>query len=332
MRTKFLLLLALVFVSFSCNSCVDPPDIRFYTLTYLVEGRGSVVVVPDRALYSEGESVQITALANDPVWPFDQIKGDIVSSEPKVTVIMDRNLDFTVVFRHEPIPVERHDLHVSVVGQGRVEFNPTQPFGGYIEGTTVNVEAITDRPRWSFFGFANFGFQNPITVTMDQPIQLIATFLFTAPPAPQIVTVPEYYITVNRNYFTVSGSDFEIVEAGLYDLSVLLEYSARAQSQNEEHIFFRVSTGDSEIKPVTGNQPTGDFVVLDENNNVDEVKDTRNAGQFQLEIGKYQINAYHGSTIMKGTVFNGINSIHGFEFTWSWDQAQDRPTRPHLER
>ncbi len=334
------ILLTLVLIFSACGGCGEkpPPKANHYTLEFTVEGSGTVTLDPDLSLYEAGSSVEIGASTVAELWSFDRFEGDLAGSNPSQVILMDSHKTFKAIFVERVIPPTRHTVAVEVVGQGHVNLDPSQPFAGYLEATTVTATAVGTVARWDFVNFTLDGvllpIDSPFIFNVDSNMTIAAFFIFNTPPDPQIINMPEWIVTTSNDHLQIGGSDFTITEDGLYDLSALLEYSGENSNppQDKEHVYFRVDNGNSEIKPLVGNHDSGDFIVLDLNDNELEKFITRDAGRFQLGKGEYKLNVYHGSTLLSGD-FRGAQSVHGNKFTLWWRQPDTQPpARARIER
>lgn len=76
--------------------------------------------------------------------------------------------------KHTPTVVP---FFYQVVGQGRLRFDPSLRGRSYQPGTQVTVTAIADS-GWTFAGWSGSasGSANPLTLTVHEPVHLVATF------------------------------------------------------------------------------------------------------------------------------------------------------------
>jgi uncharacterized repeat protein (TIGR02543 family) len=144
-------------------------EINTYALDVATVGSGGVTKNPDQALYDHGTSVELAATA-DPTWHFVGWSGDATGSANPLTVEMDAAKSITATFA-----LDAYALDVTIVGSGAVARNPDQ--AAYDHGSSVELTA-TPATGWHFVGWggAASGSANPLTVVMDGPRAITATF------------------------------------------------------------------------------------------------------------------------------------------------------------
>ncbi len=114
-----------------------PPE---YILT-IISDHGTVALNPDKATYTEGETVELTATP-DAGWDFDSWSGDATGSDNPVMVTMDGNKTVTANYvLHEYV------LEIAIDGSGSVAKNPDQET--YHLGEMVQLTA-TPAEEWTF--------------------------------------------------------------------------------------------------------------------------------------------------------------------------------------
>jgi len=88
---------------------------------------------------------------------------------------MTCNKDITAVFVRITYPLA---IGVSPDDSGKVVMEPPQPAEGYIPGTEITVKAIASEGyRFSNWGGAVSGSENPTTIIMDSEKQISANFI-----------------------------------------------------------------------------------------------------------------------------------------------------------
>ena len=164
---------------------VTPLNTTTYELTTNSTGNGSVVRVPDKAVYLENEAVKLTAIP-DNGWLFKEWQGDVPPGNTDVTLTLTMTGDKIVTAIFEKAP--EHTLTVSVTGQGAVSKTPDQI--SYMKGMTVTLTAMPDA-GWIFRewqGDVPSGSMDPaLTLPMDGDKIVTAIFEKT----------PEYTLAVN---------------------------------------------------------------------------------------------------------------------------------------
>jgi len=160
----------------------DPPI--YYRLNIDIEGNGSVTISPDRTLFSDGETVTLTA-GPDSGWKLSGWSDDATGSSYSIPVTMDGNKTVTATFIEGES--ETYTLTTNLTGNGGVERAPNQD--SYLTGTTVTLTAMPDA-GWQFdsWGGDLTGSANPETITMDGAKTVTAIF-----------TQINYALTVNTD-------------------------------------------------------------------------------------------------------------------------------------
>jgi uncharacterized repeat protein (TIGR02543 family) len=143
--------------------------INTYTLSLTSGGNGTLAASPVRATYDHGTNVSITATPSAG-YHFTQWTGDASGSTNPLSVTMNANMSITGSFA-----INNYPLTVNITGSGSVAQTPNQ--AGYDHGTTVQLTATPEvgyhLVSWS--GAAS-GSTNPLSVLMDQPKTITATF------------------------------------------------------------------------------------------------------------------------------------------------------------
>jgi predicted component of type VI protein secretion system len=151
-----------------------------YTLNISVVGNGRIEINPEKTVYTEGESVTLTAIA-DSGWGFDRWTGDASGTNNPITIVMDSDKSVTARFDTISQPDE-YTLNTSVVGNGGIEISPEKTV--YSDGESVTLTAIPDS-GWQFDQWAGdaSGSDNPVTLVMDSDKSVTAIFV-TIPLSP----------------------------------------------------------------------------------------------------------------------------------------------------
>ncbi len=142
-----------------------------YTLNAKVTGNGTVSKNPDKATYTPGENVELTATP-DTGWIFHYWEGDLTGIDNPATITMDNNKTVTAVFIEEG----SIQLVVNVTGNGTVTKEPDKP--GYNPTDEVTLTATPDAD-WTFDSWEGdlTGTVNPATIIMDNNKTVIAVFV-----------------------------------------------------------------------------------------------------------------------------------------------------------
>ncbi|MFV0316432.1 MAG: InlB B-repeat-containing protein [Microthrixaceae bacterium] len=104
-----------------------------------------------------------------------------IVSAPAYTALVDYVFNTASPIDPEDPTGEPVALGTSVVGQGSVQRSPDA--GSYPVGSQVSLTAVAD-PGWSFDGWSGdvSSVDNPVSVTMDEPKDVVATFVTDSSP------------------------------------------------------------------------------------------------------------------------------------------------------
>ncbi|PYM07427.1 MAG: hypothetical protein DMD82_05410, partial [Candidatus Rokuibacteriota bacterium] len=140
-----------------------------YTLSVTVSGSGTVAKSPNQASYTYGTVVTLTATPATG-WHFVGWSGDATSSTNPLSLTMDGPKAVTAGFA-----INTYALTVTTNGLGTVAKSPDQ--ASYNYGTVVTLTATPSAGTYfvSWGGDAS-GTTSPVTVTMDGPKGVTATF------------------------------------------------------------------------------------------------------------------------------------------------------------
>jgi hypothetical protein len=172
-------------------------------LTVNVVGSGSVVKIPDQAVYDWGTNVTLTA--NPTVgWSFDHWSGDASGTVNPVTVNMTSDKTVTATFTQDT-----YALTIMVIGSGSVNLNNS---GLYYYGDVVELTAVP-AIGWSFDNWTGDlnASANPATILIDGDKMVTATF-----------TQNEYTLTVG----TVGNGNINLNNTGPYHYGDIVELTA----------------------------------------------------------------------------------------------------------
>jgi uncharacterized repeat protein (TIGR02543 family) len=140
-----------------------------YALAVAVSGDGQVSKSPDQTAYAPGTAVTLTATPGTGS-SFVAWGGDTTGSASPMVVTVRSNRSITATFA-----TNQYTLATSSAGHGTVTRSPDQ--ASYAHGAVVTVTAVPDAgyhlAGWS--GDAT-GTANPLSVTMDGPKSVVATF------------------------------------------------------------------------------------------------------------------------------------------------------------
>ncbi|MCL0064235.1 Ig-like domain-containing protein [Dehalococcoidia bacterium] len=126
-------------------------------------------------------------------WRFDRWSGDVIGTEPTITLTMDAHKSVTAHFVRvvvQPPPPVRYTLTVTVdpAQSGTVSLSPLQPAAGYLAGTTVTLTA-EPAEGWEFERWSGdaVGTEPVTTVTMTRHKSVTAHFVPVVPLPAEVV-------------------------------------------------------------------------------------------------------------------------------------------------
>jgi len=164
-------LLLIIFLLFSINNC-STESTPVYQITTLAEPTEAGSVTPANAEAEEGDSIQITANANEH-WVFDRWSGDYSGTDNPASILMDIDKSVTALFVKQEYP-----LTIEVEGEGSVSQQVIQPkTTEYPHGTLVELTAEPDE-GWEFIEWSSdaSGEENPISITVEGETTVTANF------------------------------------------------------------------------------------------------------------------------------------------------------------
>ncbi len=140
------------------------------TLTTGVIGDGSITLVPDKAVYTAGDTVLVTGVP-DPGWTFFTWSGGLTGTENPDTIVMMADTSITAEFL-----ADEYTITLSTTGNGSVQALPDQPT--YLYGDTIIVTAEPDT-GWSFDSWTAglAGSKNPDTLVVVSDTTVTADFV-----------------------------------------------------------------------------------------------------------------------------------------------------------
>ena len=141
-----------------------------HSLDVETDGNGSVSMDPDENEHLHGESVELTAEA-DEGWEFVEWKGDLRSSDNPATITVDEDKEVKAVFE-----ANTYTISIDVDGNGVIDRTPYA--SEYEHGTSVLLTAKAD----SDYNFTEWsgdleGDERQVELTIVEDLELKATFL-----------------------------------------------------------------------------------------------------------------------------------------------------------
>jgi uncharacterized repeat protein (TIGR02543 family) len=140
-----------------------------------VGGAGNVVnKTPDQPTYVYGDVVQLTAVP-EPGWKFVGWSGAITSTDPTVTITMNKSENVTAKFEQEQYDLNINLVHNGIGTGGSVSVSPTK--ATYVYGDVVTLNA-TLNPGWTFGGWSGGVTSSDLTtqLTITGDTTVTATF------------------------------------------------------------------------------------------------------------------------------------------------------------
>ena len=167
-----------------------------HTLDVDTDGNGSVHMDPDSNEHLHGESVELTAEA-DEGWNFVEWKGDLRGSDNPATITIDDDKEVKAVFESNT-----YSLTVNVDGQGSVDRNPYR--SEYEHGSTVLLTAESQSDyRFYQWDVDDSSDQTQYEVVMTEDVEITAEF------------IRPFYLA--ENGVTIKCSKAEVGESGFVD-------------------------------------------------------------------------------------------------------------------
>ena len=165
-------IIAIIVVIGIIGSQEPSPTTETYTLTTSTSPSGAGSISPSGGEYEPGEEITLTA---NPAsgYNFKRWSGSASGTTPTITITMDSNKSLTANF--ETIPTVRHNLTISVNGQGTT--NPSVGTHEYDTGTQITITA-SPSSGWKFDHWSGDASDTSATVivTMDSDKDITAYF------------------------------------------------------------------------------------------------------------------------------------------------------------
>ena len=211
MSTAILSLLTIGLLFTSCNEVTESRT-AFHLSTAAEPSEGGSVT-PDREEVDEGESLEITAEANEG-WIFKSWQGGHSGSSNPATVTMDQDRHVTALFQEVEFA-----LNKETEGEGNIyERIIPQKTTHHTEGTVVEVVAVPeDGWKFSHWEEALDGSDNPTTLEMDGEKTVRAVF-----------ERKDYELTVNTDGEGAVSEDIVQAKTTEYPYETVVELTANA--------------------------------------------------------------------------------------------------------
>lgn len=143
---------------------------RKFTITAVILGEGSITRTPDLKVYEDGSTVKLKAVAKEG-WAFKGWRGDIVSANNSIEVVMDSNINLEAIFE-----INKYKLTTQVSGDGII--NVDKVVEAYPHGSKVTLTAVA-KEHWKFDHWegASSSKEKTITLTMSSHKKVKAVFV-----------------------------------------------------------------------------------------------------------------------------------------------------------
>ncbi|SNR38382.1 InlB B-repeat-containing protein [Lutibacter flavus] len=148
-----------------------------YSLNIEIVGEGTVteeiIQAKPATDYPSGTIVKLNAVPSDE-WEFLEWSGDYQGTENPLQITIDEPINLIAKFEKK-----NYSLNIEIVGEGTVteEIIQAKPATDYPSGTIVKLNAVPS-DEWEFLEWSGDyqGTENPLQITIDEPINLIAKF------------------------------------------------------------------------------------------------------------------------------------------------------------
>lgn len=155
------------------TTCSDDDTIQ-YRLTTQVTPAETGTLTPVSGMYNEGTEIELKATPNEE-YIFTNWTGDASGNVNPLTIIMLEDKNITAVFEKV-----KYSLTIDIVGEGIVNQEivlAKTSSTDYESGKTVQLTAVPD-DEWEFEEWSGdyTGTENPIQITIDKAMSIVATF------------------------------------------------------------------------------------------------------------------------------------------------------------
>lgn len=148
--------------------------LRTFKLTTIVTPEGAGTITPDSGRYVRDTTFEVEAIP-EPGWEFTNWEGDFTGSVNPFDLTMNGNKTLVANFDRQAFV-----LNTDESGSGQILVNlvsGSEEDGGYLFESEVELTAVPSE-NWNFIRWEGDveSTDNPITVTMDQNISIVAVF------------------------------------------------------------------------------------------------------------------------------------------------------------
>ena len=296
-----------------------------HSLDVETDGNGSVNMDPDENEHLHGESVELTAEA-DEGWNFVEWKGDLRGSDNPATITIEDDKEITAVFE-----ANTYTLTMNVDGNGSIDRNPYR--SEYEHGTTV---LLTAEPQSGYQLYEWTGDVESdklqIEITMDKNIEVTATFLGLFYLADNGITVMcpladvgdsgtvngAEYIKRTRDMITTSNASTSCT-SGITDMSVMF---GRDDTFNEDISHWDVSSvTDMRGMFINAEQFNRDIGSWDVSSVTDMSGMFAKATNFNQDIGDWDVSSVTDMSGMFGLATNFNQDIGDWDVSSVTDMS-----------
>lgn len=176
MKRSYYFVFAFYLLAVSCGTEAETESGPFYNFVAEASPQQGGTIDPSFGQYSEGKSIQVTAIPTQG-WEFVRWEGDLIQSENPTTIRINKEYNVVGVFQRKD-----YALKINVVGQGRVEERiVSRPKDiDYEFETVVELTAIPrmDDEIWEFseWGGDTTSTENPIRIKITEEKNITVTF------------------------------------------------------------------------------------------------------------------------------------------------------------
>ena len=140
-----------------------------YNVNIEVVGGGTVSESPDKATFTHGESIVLSATPQEG-WLFDHWEGDITGTDNPKNIEVNNDLNITAVFIQKTFTV-----NMNIIGEGVINCTPLKE--EYTYGDEIMFSADADH-GWVFYGWSgDLSGYNPHTINIYKNLDITAIFV-----------------------------------------------------------------------------------------------------------------------------------------------------------
>lgn len=117
---KYLSIIFILLIVVFLTACSKKTDMLSpeYKISTDVNGKGSVIITPDRETFRQGEKIELKAVPKNEDWVFDHWEGALTGKDNPVNITADSTMNIVAVFRGYHAPVIA-DIEDEIVAEGQ---------------------------------------------------------------------------------------------------------------------------------------------------------------------------------------------------------------------